>query len=160
MMACRGWQRGQRGAALATRPRTLTLPRSQGLPVANVVLLRGCGSRIRVPDFQQLHGMRGVIVAPTKIIAGAPPRSPLAAALPLSWGPDPWPCPVASHPTAWPLARQHQIGGGRGTVACEWQVLGGVVRAVCRATGLALSFGMDEMVAPGATGAYDTDFSS
>ncbi|KXZ52807.1 hypothetical protein GPECTOR_8g193 [Gonium pectorale] len=41
-----------------------------GLPVANVVLLRGCGSRIRVPSFQRRHGMRPCLVAPTKIIAG------------------------------------------------------------------------------------------
>lgn len=44
----------------------------QGLNVANVVLLRGCGCRIRVPSFEQLHGMRAVLVAPTKIIAGEP----------------------------------------------------------------------------------------
>ncbi|GLC37821.1 hypothetical protein PLESTB_001480100 [Pleodorina starrii] len=41
-----------------------------GQGVANVVLLRGCGSRIRVPSFQQNHGMRPCLVAPTKIIAG------------------------------------------------------------------------------------------
>jgi 2,3-bisphosphoglycerate-independent phosphoglycerate mutase len=43
---------------------------AQGLPPANVVLLRGCGCRIAVPSFKQLHGMRAAIVAPTKIIAG------------------------------------------------------------------------------------------
>mmetsp|Transcript_32653 Transcript_32653/g.82862 ORF Transcript_32653/g.82862 Transcript_32653/m.82862 type:complete len:503 (-) Transcript_32653:247-1755(-) len=41
-----------------------------GLAVANVVLLRGCGSRIRVPGFSEQHGMRAALVAPTKIIAG------------------------------------------------------------------------------------------
>lgn len=45
--------------------------RSAGQPPANVVLLRGCGSRIAVPSFAQLHGMAGCLVAPTKIIAGA-----------------------------------------------------------------------------------------
>ncbi|GLI58706.1 hypothetical protein VaNZ11_000457 [Volvox africanus] len=43
---------------------------AEGLTVANVVLLRGCGSRIRVPSFQEQHGMRPCLVAPTKIIAG------------------------------------------------------------------------------------------
>ncbi len=42
-----------------------------GQAVANVVLLRGCGSRIKVPGFRQRHGMRACLVAPTKIIAGA-----------------------------------------------------------------------------------------
>eukprot|EP00983_Pelagomonas_calceolata_P038060 1136662-Pelagomonas_calceolata.AAC.2 len=41
-----------------------------GLNEANVVLLRGCGCRIKVPGFQAMHGLRGVLVAPTKIIAG------------------------------------------------------------------------------------------
>uniref|UniRef100_A0A7S3QZE0 Metalloenzyme domain-containing protein n=1 Tax=Dunaliella tertiolecta TaxID=3047 RepID=A0A7S3QZE0_DUNTE len=44
--------------------------RAQGLNEANVVLLRGCGCRIKVPGFQAMHGLRGVLVAPTKIIAG------------------------------------------------------------------------------------------
>jgi 2,3-bisphosphoglycerate-independent phosphoglycerate mutase len=43
---------------------------AEGLAVANVVLLRGCGSRIRVPSFQEKHGLRPCLVAPTKIIAG------------------------------------------------------------------------------------------
>ncbi|GIL98398.1 hypothetical protein Vretimale_3768 [Volvox reticuliferus] len=43
---------------------------SEGQAVANVVLLRGCGSRIRVPSFEERHGMRPCLVAPTKIIAG------------------------------------------------------------------------------------------
>jgi hypothetical protein len=30
----------------------------------------GCGSRINVPSFEQLHGMKACLVAPTKIIAG------------------------------------------------------------------------------------------
>ncbi|GFR43969.1 hypothetical protein Agub_g5113, partial [Astrephomene gubernaculifera] len=41
-----------------------------GQGVANVVLLRGCGCRIRVPAFRQQHGLRPCLVAPTKIIAG------------------------------------------------------------------------------------------
>ncbi|KAG2439333.1 hypothetical protein HXX76_004692 [Chlamydomonas incerta] len=44
--------------------------RAAGEAVANVVLLRGCGSRIRVPCFHDKHHMRGCLVAPTKIIAG------------------------------------------------------------------------------------------
>ncbi|KAG2498895.1 hypothetical protein HYH03_003086 [Edaphochlamys debaryana] len=41
-----------------------------GLAIANVVLLRGCGSRIRVPPFAEKHGMKPCLVAPTKIIEG------------------------------------------------------------------------------------------
>ncbi|CAL5223026.1 g5481 [Coccomyxa viridis] len=41
-----------------------------GKPVANIVLLRGCGSRIRVETFKHRHGMRACMIAPTKIIAG------------------------------------------------------------------------------------------
>ena len=37
---------------------------------ANVVLLRGCGCRLALTPFQQLHEMRPCIVSPTKIIAG------------------------------------------------------------------------------------------
>jgi 2,3-bisphosphoglycerate-independent phosphoglycerate mutase len=44
--------------------------RAEGKAPANVVLLRGCGSRIDVPSFEQLHGMKACLVAPTKIIAG------------------------------------------------------------------------------------------
>ena len=44
--------------------------RAEGLNAANVVLLRGCGCRIKVPLFQELHRMRACLVAPTKIIAG------------------------------------------------------------------------------------------
>lgn len=43
---------------------------AQGLNPANVVLLRGCGSRIKVTPFQQLHSLKAALVAPTKIIAG------------------------------------------------------------------------------------------
>lgn len=43
---------------------------AQGLSEANVILLRGCGCRIKVPGFKERHGMQGVLVAPTKIIAG------------------------------------------------------------------------------------------
>lgn len=43
---------------------------AEGKKPANIVLLRGCGSRISAPTFGQLHSMRGAMVAPTKIIAG------------------------------------------------------------------------------------------
>ncbi|KAK9817062.1 hypothetical protein WJX72_008993 [[Myrmecia] bisecta] len=42
----------------------------EGKPPANVVLLRGCGSRIGVQPFAERHGLRACMVAPTKIIAG------------------------------------------------------------------------------------------
>jgi len=42
----------------------------EGLPQANIVLLRGCGSKLRIPSFQQKHGLRAFFIAPTAIIAG------------------------------------------------------------------------------------------
>ncbi|EPS70078.1 hypothetical protein M569_04674 [Genlisea aurea] len=42
----------------------------EGKNVANVVILRGCGTRIEVPEFEGLHGLWPCMVAPTKIIAG------------------------------------------------------------------------------------------
>lgn len=68
---------------------------AQGLNPANAVLLRGCGARIQVPTFEEMHGMKAAVVAPTKIIAG-----------------------------------------------------------------LAMSLGMTPVEAPGATGAYNSDFAS
>lgn len=45
--------------------------RKQGKHVANVILLRGCGSRIFLEDFDTKHGFeKACMVAPTKIIAG------------------------------------------------------------------------------------------
>lgn len=44
--------------------------RSQGRSPANCLLLRGCGSRMRVPSFRERQGMRACVVAPTRIIAG------------------------------------------------------------------------------------------
>jgi 2,3-diphosphopglycerate-independent phosphoglycerate mutase len=43
---------------------------AEGKPPANVVLLRGCGSRLALQEFQQRHGLRACMLAPTKIIAG------------------------------------------------------------------------------------------
>jgi 2,3-diphosphopglycerate-independent phosphoglycerate mutase len=44
--------------------------RQAGKYPANVVLLRGCGCRLALTPFSQLHSMRPCIVSPTKIIAG------------------------------------------------------------------------------------------
>lgn len=44
--------------------------RERGVSVANVVLLRGCGSLSDLPKFEELHGLKSCVVAPTKIIAG------------------------------------------------------------------------------------------
>lgn len=45
--------------------------RKQGKHAANVILLRGCGSRIFLEEFHQKHGFqKACMVAPTKIIAG------------------------------------------------------------------------------------------
>lgn len=41
-----------------------------GKTPANVVLLRGCGCRIKAPPFREVHGMRAFMVAPTKCILG------------------------------------------------------------------------------------------
>ncbi|GAB4817188.1 hypothetical protein N2152v2_004234 [Parachlorella kessleri] len=43
---------------------------AEGKPPANIVLLRGCGSRLAVQPFLERHGLRACMVAPTKIIAG------------------------------------------------------------------------------------------
>ncbi|KAL8528547.1 hypothetical protein ACS0TY_006100 [Phlomoides rotata] len=43
---------------------------AEGKNIANIVLLRGCGIRIEVPPFENVHGLRPCMVAPTKIIAG------------------------------------------------------------------------------------------
>jgi 2,3-bisphosphoglycerate-independent phosphoglycerate mutase len=53
------------------RVHPLNLERRQdGKPEANVVLLRGCGSLLELASFEEMHGMRACMVAPTKIIAG------------------------------------------------------------------------------------------
>ena len=43
---------------------------AQGLNAANVVLLRGCGVRLQMTDFQEKHGLKACIIAPTKILGG------------------------------------------------------------------------------------------
>lgn len=42
----------------------------EGKNIANIVLLRGCGIRIEVSPFENIHGLWPCMVAPTKIIAG------------------------------------------------------------------------------------------
>jgi 2,3-diphosphopglycerate-independent phosphoglycerate mutase len=42
----------------------------EGKNAANVVLFRGCGVRIQVPTFREVHGFIPFMVAPTAIIAG------------------------------------------------------------------------------------------
>ncbi|KAI8055856.1 2,3-bisphosphoglycerate-independent phosphoglycerate mutase-domain-containing protein [Syncephalis plumigaleata] len=44
--------------------------RKMGKPPANCVLLRGCGSRIKVPTIEEMHGLKSFMIAPTCIIAG------------------------------------------------------------------------------------------
>ncbi|ETV93187.1 hypothetical protein H310_12791 [Aphanomyces invadans] len=43
---------------------------AQGLVPANLVLFRGPGERINVPNFEATHGMKAFMIAPTCIIAG------------------------------------------------------------------------------------------
>jgi len=42
----------------------------QGLRTGNIVLLRGCGSRLKVDDFEKVHGLKAFMIAPTAIING------------------------------------------------------------------------------------------
>ncbi|KAF2074108.1 hypothetical protein CYY_004593 [Polysphondylium violaceum] len=44
--------------------------RKQGLPPANVVLLRGCGVCVEAPTFQEKYNLKAFMIAPTCIIAG------------------------------------------------------------------------------------------
>lgn len=43
---------------------------SKNFPPANIILLRGCGSRLKVESFEKVHGMKGFMIAPTAIING------------------------------------------------------------------------------------------
>nr|CCA14169.1 2 putative [Albugo laibachii Nc14] len=54
---------------LSTHPLNIERVR-KGLPPANVVLLRGPGERIDVPTFEDTHGLKSFMIAPTCIIAG------------------------------------------------------------------------------------------
>lgn len=63
----------------------------QGKTIANVVLLRGCGVLLKLEDFKDRHGLKSCIVAPTKILGGAP-LPPVVHVLPvvfLSYGTAP-----------------------------------------------------------------------
>ena len=42
-----------------------------GLTPANVVLFRGAGQKMHAPRFEDHTGMKGCVLAPTKIIAGS-----------------------------------------------------------------------------------------
>jgi len=42
----------------------------QGKPKANLVLLRGCGARVKVPSFWERHQMKSFMIAPTCLIRG------------------------------------------------------------------------------------------
>lgn len=54
---------------LSTHPINLERERKNE-PPANIVLLRGPGERINVPTFEEIHGMKPFMIAPTCIIAG------------------------------------------------------------------------------------------
>lgn len=54
---------------LSTHPINLERER-QNEPPANIVLLRGPGERINVPTFEEIHGLKPFMIAPTCIIAG------------------------------------------------------------------------------------------
>ena len=50
---------------------TINLEREKkGLLPANIILLRGCGSRLKVKSFKETHGFNGFMIAPTAIING------------------------------------------------------------------------------------------
>lgn len=42
----------------------------EGKLPANIILLRGCGSRLKVKSFKEVHGFNGFMIAPTAIING------------------------------------------------------------------------------------------
>jgi 2,3-diphosphopglycerate-independent phosphoglycerate mutase len=44
--------------------------RKLGKDPANIILFRGCGVRIDVPSFEEMHKMKGFMIAPTAIIKG------------------------------------------------------------------------------------------
>lgn len=44
--------------------------KEKGLSYTNVILLRGCGKRFEAPSFQEMHQMKGFMIAPTAIIKG------------------------------------------------------------------------------------------
>lgn len=41
-----------------------------GLIPANTVLFRGAGQKMKAPPFEEMTGLKGCVLAPTKIIAG------------------------------------------------------------------------------------------
>lgn len=43
---------------------------AKGLSPANIILLRGCGSRLDITPFDKLHGLKSFMIAPTAIING------------------------------------------------------------------------------------------
>jgi 2,3-bisphosphoglycerate-independent phosphoglycerate mutase len=42
----------------------------QGLPTANIVILRGCGVKIKLDPFLERHGLNGFAICPTCILNG------------------------------------------------------------------------------------------
>lgn len=44
--------------------------KEKGLTYTNVVLLRGCGKRFACPTFEEMHGLKPFMIAPTAIIKG------------------------------------------------------------------------------------------
>ncbi len=56
-------------ARLRVHPANLARQKA-GLPFTNVVLLRGCGSRLHVDSLESRQHMKGFMVAPTAVIAG------------------------------------------------------------------------------------------
>ena len=44
--------------------------KEKGLTYANFLTLRGCGQRLNVPSFEEMHGLKAFVIAPTAIIRG------------------------------------------------------------------------------------------
>lgn len=44
--------------------------KAEGKSYTNVILLRGCGKRFEAPSFEEMHGMKAFMIAPTAIIKG------------------------------------------------------------------------------------------
>ena len=137
-----------------------------GLRIADVVLLRGCGLRQALPTFQEKHGLRACIVAPTKVLGGAPCLGKCALhahsvgkphgrglALPAACRACPPERLCFRHTVHARSHLQHRFCGF-GIL----QVTTCLTRCCCQRAGLGMTLGMDWIPAPGATGSYDSDF--
>jgi Metalloenzyme superfamily len=167
--ACMEWALRYKCVKLVSLCRSVT---RTGKNPANVVLLRGGGVRMALPTFQAKHSLRACIVAPTKVLGGAP-----TALSPCCW--------PAILPTLFTKLLMHVL---LACTLCEssFQNASDVVQSFVRLllenhscstsldtgivlarlindlahsrAGLGMTLGMEWLPAPGATGSYDSAF--